>query len=73
MVLRIPVTERWETHVEYFGNFTDGNIVDTSQEYFSPGTHYLLTKNFEIGLRVGWGMNATSAAFFSDAGFGWRW
>ena len=73
VVLRIPVTERWETHVEYFGNFTDGNIVDTSQEYFSPGTHYLLTKNFEIGLRVGWGMNASSAAFFSDAGFGWRW
>jgi hypothetical protein len=73
VVLRIPFTDRWETHVEYFGNFTNGNVVDTSQEYFSPGTHYLLTKHFEVGLRVGWGMNASSAPFFSDAGFGWRW
>ena len=73
VVLRIPFTERWETHVEYFGNFTQGNVVDTNPQFFSPGTHFLLTKRFEIGLRVGWGMNDVAAPFFSDAGFGWRW
>ena len=73
VVLHIPFTDRWETHVEYFGNFTQGNVVDTNPQFFSPGTHYLLTKRFEIGLRVGWGMNDVAAPFFSDAGFGWRW
>ena len=72
-VLRVPVTERWEVHAEYFGTFTQGLPVDTSRPFFSPGTHYMLTKNLEIGLRVGWGLTDVAAPFFSDAGFGWRW
>ena len=72
-VLRVPVTERWEVHAEYFGTFTQGLPVDTSRPFFSPGTHYMLTKNLEIGIRVGWGLTNAAAPFFSDAGFGWRW
>jgi hypothetical protein len=34
--------------------------------------HYLITPNFEIGLRVGWGLNDEAAHFFSNAGIGWR-
>jgi len=73
VVLRVPLTDRWEVHAEYFDTFTQRNVVDVNRAFFSPGTHYLLTKNFEIGLRVGWGVTEAAAPFFSDAGFGWRW
>ena len=73
VVLRVPCTSRWEVHAEWFGNYTAGLTDPTSQPFFSPGTHYLLTKNLEVGLRVGWGLNGTSAPFFSNAGVAWRY
>lgn len=73
VVLRMPVTTRWELHAEWFGNYTAGLIDNTAKPFFSPGTHYMLTKNLEVGLRVGWGLSDEAAPFFSDAGFGWRW
>lgn len=72
-VLKIPVGERWKAHVEYFGIFSDGREEETTQHYFSPGAHYLVTENFEVGVRVGWGLNDQSANFFSNAGIGWRY
>ena len=68
VVLRAPVTERWEVHAEWFGTFTQGLEHNTSRPFFSPGTHYSLSKNLEIGLRVGWGLTDEAAPFFSDAG-----
>jgi hypothetical protein len=73
VVLRVPCTGRWEVHAEWFGNYTAGLPNPTSQPFFSPGTHYLLTKNLEVGVRVGWGLNGASAPFFSDAGVAWRY
>lgn len=73
VVLRVPVTTRWEVHAEWFGNYTAGLAEDTSQPFFSPGTHLMLTRNLEVGVRVGWGLAAGAAPFFSDAGMGWRW
>jgi hypothetical protein len=72
-VLRVPVTDRWEVHAEWFGSSTAGLTDNTSRPFFSPGTHYMVTKNMEIGLRVGWGLTDKAAPFFSDAGLGWRW
>jgi len=72
-VLRIPVTDRWEVHAEWFGSYTAGLTDNTARPFFSPGTHYMVTKNMEIGLRVGWGLSDEAAPFFSDAGLGWRW
>ena len=68
VVLRAPLTERWEVHAEWFGNYTQGLERDTQRPFFSPGTHYSLTRNVEIGVRVGWGLTADAAPFFSDAG-----
>ncbi len=68
VVLRVPVTERLEVHAEWFGNYTQGLEHDTQKPFFSPGTHYSLTQNVEIGLRVGWGLTDEAAPFFSDAG-----
>jgi len=68
VVFRAPVTERWEIHAEWFGSYSQGLVHDTQQPFFSPGTHYSLTPRVEIGVRVGWGLTAEAAPFFSDAG-----
>ena len=39
---------------------------------FSPGAHYLLTPNLELGARVGWRITADAANFFSNVGIGCR-
>lgn len=72
-VLRMPVTERLEVHAEWFGSYTTGTSDPTSQPYASPGFHVMITRNLEMGLRVGWAMASDTAPFFSDAGLGWRW
>jgi hypothetical protein len=72
-VLKVPVGERWKVHAEYFGIFSNGRADESVQQFFSPGAHYLITPNFEIGVRVGWGLNDEAPNFFSNAGLGWRY
>ena len=72
-VLRMPVTDRWEVHAEWFGTFTQGLLNDTHRPFFSPGAHYIIGKDVEIGLRVGWGLTDEAAPFFSDAGLAIRY
>jgi hypothetical protein len=71
-VMRIPLGESWATHVEYFGVMTSGLERNRTKHFISPGLHYLPTPDFEIGARVGWGLNDQSARFFVNAGLGWR-
>lgn len=71
-VLRVPVGERWAVHGEYFGVFTTGKTKNDTRHYFSPGVHYLVTPDLEVGVRLGWGLNDQSARFFTNVGFGWR-
>jgi hypothetical protein len=71
-VLRIPIGERFQVHAEYFGLFSENRQDNFVHHFFSPGTHYLITPNLEVGLRVGWGLNEQSARFFSNVGFGVR-
>ena len=73
VVLRLPVTERWEVHAEYFGTFTQGLFDDVNRPFLSPGTHIILRENIELGLRVGWGLTGDAANFFSDAGLALRY
>ena len=70
VVLKVPVGERWAAHTEYFGIFSDGKATGSNRQYVSPGIHYLVTPNCEIGIRVGWGLNQDSANFFSNVGLG---
>ena len=72
IVLRVPVNDRWNVHAEYFGIYSQGAEHDFSRAYFSPGTHYLLTPNLELGLRLGWGITEDAPRFFSNVGIGWR-
>jgi hypothetical protein len=72
VVLRIPFSERWTAHAEWFGIFTDHREEDSDIEYFSPGVHYLVTPDLEVGVRVGWGLTDQSAKFFCNSGIGLR-
>jgi hypothetical protein len=72
-VLKIPLGEWWKAHVEYFGVFTEGREDESVQHFFSPGVHYLIHPDLEVGIRVGWGLNEEAANFFSNVGFGWRY
>ena len=72
VVLKIPLGERWKPHLEYFGIFSDGREHETVQHYFSPGIHYLITENLELGTRLGWGLNDQAPNFFVNVGGGVR-
>ncbi len=71
-VIKIPLSERLKAHAEYFGVFSEGREVETTQHFFSPGVHYLINRDFEVGIRVGWGLNEQSSDFFANVGFGWQ-
>lgn len=70
-VMKIPLTDRIKVHAEYFGAMTSGRQKETTQHFFSPGASYLLTRNFEVGSRIGWGLNEQSPNFFLNVGIGW--
>lgn len=72
VVLKVPVAERWNVHGEYFGVFTDNRADNVAPQYFSPGVHYLITPDFEVGIRTGWGLNEDAADSFTNLGLGLR-
>ena len=72
-VVKVPVGERWNVHAEYFGIFSSGKEIPLNIQYASLGGHVLATENLEVGLRFGWGLNATTPNFFSNVGVGWRY
>jgi hypothetical protein len=71
-VIKYQASERWNIHGEYFGIFSDGREVEMQPQYFSPGVHYLISEDIEIGVRTGWGLNDDSADFFANVGLGLR-
>ena len=71
-VLKIPLDERWKAHIEYFGVFSAGRATESTQHFISPGIHYLITQDWEIGIRVGWGLNDQAPNFFANVGGGYR-
>jgi len=72
-VLKIPVGERWNVHAEYFGIFSSGKELPLNTQYISFGGHVLVTKDLELGLRYGWGLNQTTPNFFANLGVGVRY
>ena len=72
-VLKIPIGERWNAHMEYFGIFSSGKELPLNIQYISFGGHVLVTKDLELGLRYGWGLNETTPHFFTNLGVGVRY
>lgn len=71
-VLKIPAGEKWNFHVEYFGVMSDGKRPAQSLQYGSLGGHVLVTKDLELGIRIGTGLNEQTPRFFSNVGLGLR-
>lgn len=72
IVLRKTLAERWNLHAEYFSHYSQDRANNFAKHFVSPGVHYLITPNIEIGVRLGWGLNDQAPRFFSNAGLGWR-
>jgi hypothetical protein len=73
VVLKAPLSERINVHAEYFAIFSSGKEEKINNQYFSPGIHFLLTEDLEVGFRLGWGLNDQTAKFFSNVGVGVRY
>jgi hypothetical protein len=73
-VLKIPLTtsERWFTHVEYFGVITQGKESDTNMHFVDVGLHYLITPNIEVGAIVAFGPHTGGMNLVTNAGIGIR-
>ena len=72
-VLKIPVGERLNVHAEYFAIFSEGKQQAVNLQFVSLGGHLLLSKDFELGARYGWGLNESSPGFFVNCGLGYRY
>ena len=71
-VLRMPIGDRWIGQVEYFGLSAQQTRFQPVQNYVGPGLHYLFSADKTIGVRIGWGLNETSANFYTYLGTGAR-
>ena len=72
IVLKSEIAEGVTAHIEYFSIFSSHQADNFERHYISPGVHYLVTPDCEIGVRVGWGLNDQSSKFFCNIGIGWR-
>lgn len=72
VVLKVPVGEKLNVHAEYFGLFSRDRAEEFTRHYFSPGVHYLITEDVEVGVRMGWGLNDQTPRYFVNAGLGVR-
>jgi hypothetical protein len=72
-VVKAPVGERWNVHVECFGILSTGKEEPVDAQFASFGGHVLVTEDFEVGLRVGWGLTDSSPNFFTNLGIGVRY
>jgi hypothetical protein len=71
-VVKVPIGEKINVHAEYFSFFSRGREQDFVRHFVSPGVHYLITPDLEVGVRIGWGLNDQTSRFFTNVGFGYR-
>ena len=72
-VVKVPVGERWNVHAEYFGILSTGKEEPVEAQFASFGGHVLITEDFELGVRFGWGLTDRSPNFFTNVGVGIRY
>jgi hypothetical protein len=69
--LAVELSERWGTYVEYFG-FYPVDHDDRCTHYLNGGLTYLVSENFQLDARVGFGLNREADDFFTGVGFAVR-
>ena len=73
-VLRIPLgrDKHRFTHLEYFGNMSQGKEHDFSKQFIDTGLHYFITPNFKVGTVVAFGISDQTRGVLVNVGFGIR-
>ena len=66
------VSDEVGTYVEYFGFYPNADNSDAAHS-LNAGVTYLITDNFQLDVRAGFGLNEEADDFFTGVGFSWRW
>ena len=72
VALGMPITERMELYLEYFGIFSHGLQNEFNLNFFNTGVDYLLSPDLVIDVRVGAGLNEQADDFFVGVGGAYR-
>lgn len=66
------LTERTGAYAEYFGSYPNTHHTDCAHS-LNGGLTYLVSDDFQIDVRAGFGLNEEADDFFTGVGFAWRW
>lgn len=72
VALEIPLTERSELYLEWYGIFSDGLADEFNVQFVNAGLDYLLTDDFVVDFRAGRGLTDDADDFFAGVGGGIR-
>jgi len=69
------LTSQVGAYTEWFALYPTSAIAPdvTAQHYFNGGLTYLVTPDFQLDVRAGWGLNRHAEDFFAGAGFAVRY
>ena len=69
------ITHDLRAYGEWYAFYPTGPTAPgtTAQHYFDTGLAYRLTPDFQLDLRVGWGLSKSADDFFAGAGFSVRY
>lgn len=70
--LALGICEDWGAYLEYFGFYPNHHGSDAAHT-LNGGLTYLVSNDFQIDLRAGFGLNEEADDFFAGLGFAWRW
>jgi hypothetical protein len=65
------ISDRWGAYLEYFGFYPNSEHSDCAHT-LNGGITFLVTNNFQLDLRTGFGLNEEADDFFTGIGFAWR-
>jgi Putative MetA-pathway of phenol degradation len=68
-------TDKLGSYFEYFGFYPSGAVAPgvKPEYYLNGGFTYKVTKNFQLDVRAGFGLNEAADDFFTGAGFAVRY
>jgi len=75
LTIGYQLTRQFGAFTEWFAFYPASAIAPdvTSQHYFNGGFSYLVTPDFQLDIRAGWGLNHHADDFFAGAGFAVRY
>ena len=73
-VVGYTLTQKLGAFTEWYALFPDGAITGADpQSYLDVGFTYKVTRNIQLDLRAGMGLNRSAADFLAGAGFSCRY